>query len=44
MRPAEGVDECDTAAILYECGKAAVPKIMTDLVNSAELEKGVNFI
>jgi len=44
LHPAEGVDECDTAAILYECGKAAVPNIMTDLVNTAELEKGVTFL
>ena len=40
---AEGVDECDTAALMYECGKAIVPNLMTDLVNTAELKKGVNF-
>jgi hypothetical protein len=37
----EGVDECDTAAIMYECGKALVPNLMTDLVSTAELKKGV---
>jgi hypothetical protein len=43
LHPAEGVDECDTAALMYECGKSIVPNIMTDLVNTAELKKGVNF-
>jgi hypothetical protein len=43
MHPAEGVNDCDTAALMYECGKAIVPNLMTDLVNTAELKKGVEF-
>lgn len=44
MQSAEGVDECDTAALMYECGKAIMPNLLSDLVNSAELKKGVKFL
>jgi hypothetical protein len=37
----EGVDECDTAAMMYDCGKALVPNLMTDLVSTLELKNGV---
>jgi hypothetical protein len=39
----EGVDECDTAALQYDCGRQEAPEVMTDIVNTLELAKGVIF-
>jgi len=37
----EGVDDCDTASLIYECGKEKVPDVVNDVVNRAELSRGV---
>jgi hypothetical protein len=37
----EGVDDCDSVTMIYECGKAIVPNLVTDVVNTLELKKGV---
>jgi hypothetical protein len=39
----EGVDECDTAVLMYECGKEKMPDLVTDLVINTELKQGVKF-
>jgi hypothetical protein len=39
----EGVDECDTAVLIYECGKAKMPDLVTDLVIYSELKQGVKY-
>ena len=32
-----GMDECDTAAIIYQCGQEQVPDFMTNIINAVEL-------
>ncbi|XP_059471661.1 uncharacterized protein LOC132194423 [Neocloeon triangulifer] len=33
-----GVDECDTAILIYECGKSKVPEVVNDVVVGARME------
>jgi hypothetical protein len=33
----EGMDECDTAAVMFDCGKNKAPAMITNMIMAAEL-------
>jgi hypothetical protein len=43
FRFVDGMDECDTAAKVMECGKHTAPDIFEDIVNTVDLKTVVSF-
>jgi len=35
----EGMDECDTAAMMYQCGQEKVPNLVANAISAVELNK-----
>ncbi|XP_059471660.1 uncharacterized protein LOC132194422 [Neocloeon triangulifer] len=36
----KGADDCETAILIYECGKSKAPELVNDVLNMAELAQG----
>ncbi|XP_065348566.1 uncharacterized protein LOC135945082 [Cloeon dipterum] len=34
----KGMDECDTAALIFQCGQETAPQLVTNLINTAQLD------
>jgi type III secretion system FlhB-like substrate exporter len=37
MKQSEGMDECDTIALAYQCGQEKAPELVANAISSVEL-------